>query len=83
MNIYETAKSILSNQNVTESHDLILEKVNSILEESPQRYGKNYYAWRAPLHWKSKMNEVVEAINHSNEYEIYKTLDSIVLKWRN
>ena len=83
MNLYETAKDILTqNQTRHDNHDEILEKVNAVFNENPQRYGKNYYAWRAPLQWKKKMNQVVEAVNLSEEYEIYKTLDSIVIKWK-
>lgn len=82
MNLYETAKNILNQSNVVDSHDTILERVNTVLNETPQKYGKNYYAWRAPLNWKNKMKEVVEVANLSEQYEIYKTLDSIVIKWK-
>jgi hypothetical protein len=82
MNVYETAKSILTNKIPQDSHDIILEKVNDVLNESPQKCGKNYYAWRAPLNWKHKMGEIVNTLNLSEEYEIYKTLNSIVIKWK-
>lgn len=82
MNIYETAKSILNSENKIDSHDLILNKVNDILKESPQKCGEKFYAWRAPFNWKNKMNEVVNTLNLSEEYQIYKTLDSIVIKWK-